>query len=99
MGGDPVDVFILYRGTFPNETEPLVTELKLWGDTSFVLRQSTSAYREAIMGEYRIAQDTLFLHHDTGYTNYYLIRGDTLCRLNSQKVEDDLEYLLYLVDF
>lgn len=94
MGGDPVDVFILYRGTFPNETEPLVTELKLWGDTSFVLRQSTSAYREAIMGEYRIAQDTLFLHHDTGYTNYYLIQGDTLRRLNLQKTEDDLEYLL-----
>lgn len=31
-----VDVFVLYRGTFHNEPEPLDTELKLWPDSSFV---------------------------------------------------------------
>lgn len=50
------------------------------------------------MGEYRIEQDTLFLHHDTGYTNYYLIQGDTLRRLNLQKTEDDLQSLLIRIE-
>lgn len=82
-------IFVLYAGAFY-----LHTELELWTDHSFVLRQATSQYRDRIVGSYRIEQDTLYLKHSTGYTNYYLVEGDTLRLLNSQRVESDMEYLL-----
>lgn len=87
-------IFVLYAGAFYNEPEPLQTELELWTDHSFVLRQATSQYRDRIVGSYRIEQDTLYLKHSTGYTNYYLVEGDTLRLLNLQRVEGDMEYLL-----
>lgn len=68
-------IFVLYAGAFYNEAEPLQTELELWTDHSFVLRQATSQYRDRIVGSYRIEQDTLYLKHSTGYTNYYLVEG------------------------